>query len=133
MSVALRRLGAFLAILLVAAALSGVAAPSAGQFSRVPAGVSIAGLPVGGFTSEDARGLLRERLSEPVRFELGAKTWKATAEQLGVDAGVDAAIAAALHAPTGASVDVAASASRPDLTRYVRYLDKTLSRAPRLT
>jgi lipoprotein-anchoring transpeptidase ErfK/SrfK len=129
--VALRRLGAFLVILLVAAALSGVAAPSAGQFSRVPAGVSIAGLPVGGFTSEDARGLLRERLSEPVRFELGAKTWKATAEQLGVDAGVDAAIAAALHAPTGASVDVAASASRPDLTRYVRYLDKTLSRAPR--
>lgn len=131
MRVALRRLGAFLAILLVAAALSGVAAPSAGQFSRVPPGVSIAGLPVGGFTSEDARGLLRERLSEPVRFELGAKTWKATADQLGVDAGVDAAIAAALHAPTGASVDAAASASRPDLTRYVRYLDKTLSRAPR--
>ena len=42
-----------------------------------------------------------------MRFELGPKTLKATAEQLGVDAGVDAAIAAALHSPTGASVDVA--------------------------
>ena len=119
---ALRRLGAFLAILLVAAALSGVAAPSAGQFSRVPAGVSIAGLPVGGFTSEEARGLLRERLSEPVRFQVGARTWKATAEQLGVDAGVDAAIAEALRGVPGTSVDVDAAPARPDLLRYVRYL-----------
>ena len=120
-----------MAILLVAAALSGVAAPSAGQFSRVPAGVSIAGLPVGGFTSEEARGLLRERLSEPVRFQLGARTWKATAEQLGVDAGVDAAIAEALRGVPGTSVDVDAAPARPDLLRYVRYLDRTLSREPK--
>src|SRR5687768_3267441 len=99
-----RRLGIFLLALLAAAALSGVAAPSAGRFSRVPAGVAVAGLPVGGFTSEEARALVRARLSEPVEFELDAKTWTASPEELGVSASVDDAIAAALAARGGAAI-----------------------------
>ena len=125
-----RRLGIFLLALLAASALSGVAAPSAGRFSRVPAGVAVGGLPVGGFTSEEARALVRARLAEPVEFELDAKTWTASPEELGVSAPVDEAIAAALAARGGDAIDVDAMPSRPDLLRYVTRLAPTLARRP---
>jgi lipoprotein-anchoring transpeptidase ErfK/SrfK len=125
-----RRSGIFVLALLAAAALSGVAAPSAGRFSRVPAGVTVAALPVGGFTSEEARALVRERLSAPVEFELDGKTWTATPEELGVSAAVDDAIAAALAGRIGDAVEVDATPSRPDLLRYVTRLAPTLARRP---
>ena len=125
-----RRLGIFLLALLAAAALSGVAAPSAGRFSRVPAGVAVGGLPVGGFTSEDARALVRARLTAPIEFELDGKTWTATSEELGVAASVDEAIAAALAGRAGDAVEVEATSSRPDLLRYVTRLAPTLARRP---
>lgn len=125
-----RHLGIFLLALLGAAALSGVAAPSAGRFSHVPTGVSVGGLPVGGFTSEDARALVRARLAAPVQFELEARTWNATPEELGVSASVDEAIAAALAGRTGDAVEVEAAPSRPDLLRYVTRLAPTLARRP---
>ena len=128
---AFRRLGVFVLAALGAAAVSGVAAPSAGKLSRVPPGVSVAGLPVGGFTSEEARALVRDSLSAPVQFEFEGRTWAASAEQLGVAAGVDAAIARALHGTAGTDVSVEADASRPDLLRYVVRLSGRLSRAPR--
>jgi lipoprotein-anchoring transpeptidase ErfK/SrfK len=128
---AFRRLGLFLLAALGAAAVSGVAAPSAGKLSRVPPSVSVGGLQVGGFTSEDARALVRQSLSAPVRFEVGHRRWTASAEQLGVSAGVDQGIAQALRATPGTDVGVDATASPPDLRRYVVALDRELSRAPR--
>jgi lipoprotein-anchoring transpeptidase ErfK/SrfK len=125
-----RRLGVFLLALLAAATLSGVAAPSAGRYSHVPAGVTVGELPVGGFTSEEARALVRERLAAPVEFELDARTWTASAEELGVSASVDEAIAAALAGATGDAVEVDAAPSRPDLLRYVTRLAPTLARRP---
>ncbi len=125
-----RRLGVFLLALLAASVLSGVAAPSAGRFSRVPAGVAVGGLPVGGFTSEEARALVRARLAEPVQFELNGKAWTASPEELGVSASVDEAIAAALAARGGDTIDVDAMPSRPDLLRYVTRLAPTLARRP---
>ncbi len=125
-----RHLGVFLSSLLAAAALSGVAAPSAGRFSHVPPGVAVGGLPVGGFTSEEARALVRARLAAPVEFELDGRTWTATPEELGVSASVDDAIAAALAAQSGDAVEVAAAPSRPDLLRYVTHLARTLGRRP---
>jgi lipoprotein-anchoring transpeptidase ErfK/SrfK len=125
-----RHLGVFLSSLLAAAALSGVAAPSAGRFSHVPPGVTVGGLPVGGFTSEEARALVRARLAAPVDFELDGRTWTATPEELGVSAPVDDAIAAALAAQNGDAIEVAAAPSRPDLLRYVTHLARTLGRRP---
>jgi len=125
-----RRLGIFVFALLAAAGLSGVAAPSAGRFSRVPLGVTVGALPVGGFTSEEARALVRARLTAPIQFELDGKAWTATPEELGVSASVDEAIAAALAGRTGEAVEVDASPSRPDLLRYVTRLAPTLARRP---
>jgi lipoprotein-anchoring transpeptidase ErfK/SrfK len=125
-----RRLGIFVAALIASATLSGVAAPSAGRFSRVPAGVTVGGLPVGGFTSEEARGLVRARLDAPVEFALDAKTWTATPEELGVSASVDESIAAALAGRSGDAVEVDATPSRPDLLRYLTRLASKLARTP---
>ena len=125
-----RRPAVYLLVLVAALALAGVAAPSAGHFSRVPPGVSVGGLPVGGFTSEETRLLLREALAQPVRFEHGGRTWAATARQLGVAAAVDDAVAAALHADVGGEIAPEAAASRPDLRRYVEYLARTFDRKP---
>ena len=125
-----RRLGIFLLAIVAAAALFGVAAPSAGRFSRVPAGVTVGALPVGGFTSEEARALVRARLAAPIEFQLGEKTWRATAEELGVRAAVDDAIAAALAGRTGDAIEVDAAPSPPDLLRYLTRLAPTLARRP---
>jgi lipoprotein-anchoring transpeptidase ErfK/SrfK len=122
-----RRLGIFVAALLVAAALSGVAAPSAGRFSHVPPGVTVGDLPVGGFTSEEARGLVRARLDAPVEFELDAKRWTATPDELGVSASVDESIAAALAGRAGDVIEVDATPSRPDLLRYLTRLGSRLA------
>lgn len=126
----MRTFGFFLLAMIATAALAGVAAPSAGTLSRVPPGVAVAGLPVGGFTSEEARALVRARLAAPVEFELDAKTWTASPEDLGVSASVDEAIAAALAARGGDAIDVDAMPSRPDLLRYVTRLAPTLARRP---
>lgn len=128
---AFRRWGLRLLALPLAFALAGVAAPSAGQLSRVPLGVSIGGLPLGGFTSEQARGIVREALAQPVRFELEGRAWTASAAELGVSASVDDAVAAALHAGRGADVEADATGTDAALRRYVAELDRELSRAPR--
>src|ERR671913_224209 len=114
-----RRSGIFVLALLAAAALSCVAAPSAGRFSRVPPGVTVGALPIGGFTSEEARALVRERLSAPLEFELDGRTWTATPKELGVSASVGEAIAGALAGRTGGEGSTArpSSHSRRDRGR----------------
>jgi len=126
----MRAFGLFLISVVGAAALAGVAAPSAGTLSRVPVGVTVGGLAVGGFASEETRALLRERLAAPIRFELNGRLWSVGADELGVDAGVDATIAGALHAAPGSALDAEADVSRPDVRRYVTRLARTLGRTP---
>jgi lipoprotein-anchoring transpeptidase ErfK/SrfK len=127
----MRAFGLFLLAVVITLALAGVAAPSAGTWSRVPVGVTVGGLPVGGFTSEETRALLRERLESPVRFELDGRVWSVGADELGVDAAVDATIADALGAAAGSALDADADVSRPDVRRYVTALARKLARAPK--
>jgi lipoprotein-anchoring transpeptidase ErfK/SrfK len=126
-----RHVGPFLLALVAAAALAGVAAPSAGTLSRVPVGVSVAGLPIGGFSSEETRVLLRAAYAAPVAFRLDGRTWRASAERLGVSAAVDDAVARALRAGTGESLAVDAEPSRELLQEYLAELARELARKPR--
>jgi lipoprotein-anchoring transpeptidase ErfK/SrfK len=128
--VVFRRWALRLLALPAALALAGVAAPSAGQVSRVPLGVSIAGLPVGGFTSEETRQLVREALARPVAFQFEGRTWTVPADELGISASIDDAIASALHARSGTAVRADVEASPEALRRYVRRLDRRLARKP---
>ena len=113
-------------------ALAGVAAPAAEQQPAPAApGVTVGGLAVGGFTSEDIRALLRRSLGAPLEFTLEGETWNARPDRLGASAAVDDAVARALHARTGTAVAVAASPRRKPLESYLRYLDRKLTVAPR--
>jgi lipoprotein-anchoring transpeptidase ErfK/SrfK len=118
--------------LLGALALAGVAAPAAGLPSRTAAaGVDVAGLPVGGFGWADSRNAVRAAIVEPLRFELGEREWTVSGAKFAFAADLDYTTSEALRAGTGSTVPVAVAYDRNLVRRYVRALDKRLSRAPR--
>lgn len=90
-------LASVLAILLVAC--GGVLVADASTPEKIPAGVRIGGVDVGGLTVEAARQkatrtLLEER-GEPVRVRYGGKSWTLTADEAKVRVDVDDAVAEA--------------------------------------
>jgi lipoprotein-anchoring transpeptidase ErfK/SrfK len=114
------------------AAVACAAAPAAGRSTQpIAAGVTVAGLPVGGFHSEEARTLVRQGLERPLGFELGDLRWTATTAQLGAYVAVDAAVAEALTAPLGSNVAVAAAVVPGRVAAYVSALDRRFSRPAR--
>ena len=115
---------------LVALAL-GVTAPAAGPSTVVIAqGVEIAGVPVGGMTSEPARERLRARFGQPVWFAYGRKRWGVRPWKLGAGAAVDEAIGRALHARPGEAIALRTYVSERAVRRYVASLAKRFSRKP---
>jgi vancomycin resistance protein YoaR len=90
-------LAAAVAVALALAALFG--AVFAGSPSKIPAGVTIAGVSVGGMTPSAAQKLLERRAAAlenvPVTFFSGSKRWKITPQRLGVEADWAAAVDAA--------------------------------------
>ena len=93
----LQVLAAAVAVSLALAALFG--AVFAGSPSKIPAGVTIAGVSVGGLTPSAAQKLLERRAAAlenvPVTFFSGSKRWKVTPHRLGVEADWAAAVDAA--------------------------------------
>jgi vancomycin resistance protein YoaR len=77
----------------------------AGSPARVPAGVEVAGIAVGGMTPTEARTKLEARsravASRPVVFRAGGRTWKLTARQLDVRVNWRRAVSSALHQGDG--------------------------------
>jgi lipoprotein-anchoring transpeptidase ErfK/SrfK len=109
----------------------GVTAPAAGPSTVVIAqGVRIAGVPVGGMTSEPARELLRARFGQPVRFAYGERRWDVQPWKLGAGAAVDEAVGHALRARTGESVPLRVYVGERPVRRYVRSLAARFSRKP---
>jgi lipoprotein-anchoring transpeptidase ErfK/SrfK len=115
---------------LVALAL-GVTAPAAGPSTIVIAnGVRIAGVPVGGMTSEPARERLRARFAQPVAFAYGQRRWRTRPWKLGAGAAVDEALGRALRAPAGEDVALRVYVSEHAVRRYARSLAERFSRPP---
>jgi vancomycin resistance protein YoaR len=77
----------------------------AGSATKVPAGVQIAGVSVGGLTPAQARRLLEARAravaDRPVAFRAGGRTWRLTASPLEVRVNWPAAVSSALHQGEG--------------------------------
>jgi vancomycin resistance protein YoaR len=90
-------LAAAVAVALALAALFG--ALFAGSPSKIPAGVTIAGVSVGGMTPSAAQKILERRAKAlenvPVTFFSGSMRWKVTPRRLGVEADWAAAVDAA--------------------------------------
>jgi len=77
----------------------------AGSPARVPSGVEVAGIPVGGLTPVEARKKLEARshavAGRPVVFRAGGRKWKLTARELDVHVNWRRAISSALHQADG--------------------------------
>jgi lipoprotein-anchoring transpeptidase ErfK/SrfK len=93
-------------------------------------GVSVAGVDVGGRSSESARALVRDAFSQPVRIRYGTETWDVSPHSLGVQSSVDEAVARALAAAPGAAVKLRVAFSRRTIRAYVRYLNGRYSEQP---
>ena len=92
-----------LAVLAVLALVVGFA--FAGSPDRIAAGVTVAGVDVGGMTPEQARSELQRRFAstqqQPVAFTAAGHTFNISPAELGVQPDLNAAIAQAQHAGAG--------------------------------
>jgi lipoprotein-anchoring transpeptidase ErfK/SrfK len=109
----------------------GVAAPDAAR-KPVPIapGVTVAGVQVGGLTSEPARTRIEKAFGRPLRLRFGSKRWRISPRYLGASAAIDEAVARALDARPRARVSLEVSAARPRIRRYVQRLDRLFAREP---
>jgi lipoprotein-anchoring transpeptidase ErfK/SrfK len=119
---------------------------------EIAAGVTIAGVDVGGMSAEEAEAAIRRQLLEPLRHSLkvtyDGESWTLEGEKLKVRADVSAAVEEAVAASqdgglpgrlvryvTGGEVDEAIATeveySKPAVNRLVRHVAAELNREPR--
>jgi lipoprotein-anchoring transpeptidase ErfK/SrfK len=109
----------------------GVAAPDAARKPVVIApGVTVAGIKIGGLTSEPARTRIEKAFGRPLPLRYGQKRWRISPRYLGTSAAVDAAVAQALRSPPRARLSLRVSATKARIRRYVQRLDRLFSREP---
>jgi hypothetical protein len=92
--------------------------------------VTVAGVRVGGLTSEPARTRIEKAFGRPLRLAFGQKRWRISPRYLGANAAVDAAVARTLRAPPRARVNLVVTPTKARIRRYVRRLDRIFSREP---
>jgi lipoprotein-anchoring transpeptidase ErfK/SrfK len=109
----------------------GVTAPAAGPSTVVIAeGVRVAGVPVGGMTSEPARERLRASFEHPVSFAYGNRRWSIEPWKLGAGAAVDETVGRAVHARAGEDVSMRVYVGDRAVRRYVASLASRFARKP---
>jgi lipoprotein-anchoring transpeptidase ErfK/SrfK len=109
----------------------GVAAPDAARKQvAIATGVTVAGVKVGGLTSEPARARIDREFGRPLRLRFGDKRWRISPRYLGASAAIDEAVARALDAQPRARISLKVSAARSRIRSYVRRLDNLFSREP---
>jgi lipoprotein-anchoring transpeptidase ErfK/SrfK len=120
----IRRLG--LSVLVVAAlapALRGDAAPPV----LIARGVTLAGVPVGGMSNEQAQAALRPAFARPVRLVYGETRWRLRPTEFGARVAVALGVGRALDAQPGAAVPLVPKVDVREVRRFVRALDERVS------
>ena len=112
---------------LVIAALAPVLGGDAAPPVVIPQGVTLAGVPVGGLSNEQAQAALRPAFARPVRLVYGDTRWRIVPARFGAKVTVAAGVAEALQAPAGAAVELTPQVDREAVREFVRALDKRVS------
>jgi lipoprotein-anchoring transpeptidase ErfK/SrfK len=123
----IRRLA--LTVLVVAAlapALRGDAAPPV----LIQHGVTLAGVPVGGMSNEQAQAALRPAFAKPVRLVYGDTRWKLRPTRFGARVTIADGVLQALGAQANAVVPLVPQVSRHEVRRFVNTLGERVSTAP---
>ncbi|HEX5468530.1 MAG TPA: L,D-transpeptidase family protein [Gaiellaceae bacterium] len=118
----------------VAVARAGDPLGSSGQGDVEPLvaeGVTVGGVPVGGYTAAQATSAVEGAFSEPFVLTTASHIRRAAPESLGGHALVRDAVAGALRAHPGENVRLAVALDAARLKRFVSSLDRLYSREPR--
>jgi lipoprotein-anchoring transpeptidase ErfK/SrfK len=120
----IRRLGiSVLVIAALAPVLSGDAAPPV----LIPQGVTLAGVPVGGMSNEQAQAALRPAFATPVRLVYGDRRWRLVPARFGAKVTIARGVASALSARAGDAVELTPAIDVHEVRVFVRALDKRVS------
>ena len=124
--------------LLPAVLAAAVLAPAANAQQTTPPpprtiaqGVTIAAVPVGGMTAEQATAAVQAAFNQPMKFAFSTRRWQATPARLGGVPYVSAAVEQALVAAPGQAVPLGVGIQVTKLRGYTAYLDRVFSRAAR--
>ena len=113
-----------------------VAAPARAQSPppleppRVPEGVTVSGVPVGGLTEDEVRAAVQAAFDRPLRFRFRTRTWRISPYGLKASPYVDGAVRRALAAQPGEALRLGVAIDGAAIRRYVAHLDSVFSRAP---
>jgi hypothetical protein len=111
----------------LAPALRGDAAPPV----LIQPGVTLAGVPVGGMSNEQAQAALRPAFAEPVRLVYGDRRWRLQPTRFGEQVTIADGVLQALGAQAGSAVPLVPQVGAQEVRRFVQALDKRVSTAPR--
>jgi lipoprotein-anchoring transpeptidase ErfK/SrfK len=112
-----------LVIAALAPVLSGDAAPPV----LIPNGVTLAGVPVGGMSNEQAQMALEPAFAKPVRLVYGDRAWRLVPARFGAQVTIAEGVAEALQAQPGDAVELVPTIDTEEVRRFVRALDKRVS------
>ena len=120
----LRRL-AFLVLLI--AVLAPVLSGDAAEPALIAEGVTLAGVPVGGMSNEEAQAALRPAFAAPVRLVYETRAWRIVPAKFGAKVGVVDGVGEALEASPGSAVELTPTVDTEAVRQFVRALDKRIS------
>ena len=112
-----------LVIAALAPVLSGDAAPPV----LIAPGVTLAGMPVGGMSNEQAQAALLPAFAKPVRLVYGDRRWRIVPARFGARVTISEGVAEALRAPTDSAVALTSEVDEHEVRTFVRALDKRVS------
>jgi lipoprotein-anchoring transpeptidase ErfK/SrfK len=112
---------------LVVGALAPVLRGDAAPPVLVARGVTLAGIPVGGMSNEQAQAALRPAFARPVRLVYGDRRWKLRPTRFGAKVSIAQGVARAITAHAGSAVALVPTVDLREVRRFVRALDKRVS------
>jgi len=93
----------------------------------VASGVTIAGVPVGGMSYEQAQASVAPAFARPLRLSLGSKHWQIPSSHFGASVAVADGLSRAFAASPGEAVDLAPEIDADAVQGYVRGLQHRFS------
>jgi lipoprotein-anchoring transpeptidase ErfK/SrfK len=120
----IRRLAlAVLVVAVLAPVLGGDAAPPV----LIARGVTLAGVPVGGLSTQQAQAALRPAFARPVHLVYGDRVWRLAPGRFGERVTIARGVAEALTAQPGAAVQLVPTVDQQAVRKFVRAIDKRVS------
>jgi lipoprotein-anchoring transpeptidase ErfK/SrfK len=114
----------------LAAGLACAAAPASQQTRTIPAGVSVAGVPVGALSAEPARARIEAAFSRPVIIRFRETATVISPKRVGASLSVNAAVSSALAATPRSRIALPVRYSKARVATLVGSLARRFDRAP---